>query len=75
MGGTNFTIRSLEGLQKYFKDGGIAFYCHKKPEFFLYLIAMRGFEQKYKPDRLPNDRDKILKEKIITKIIWSHCLI
>ena len=33
MGGTNFTVRSLEGLQKYLKDGGIAFYGHKKPEF------------------------------------------
>ena len=33
MGGTNFTVRSLEGLQKYLKDGGIAFYWHKKPEF------------------------------------------
>ena len=32
MGGTNFTIESLEGLQKYLKDGSAAFYWHKKPE-------------------------------------------
>ena len=32
MGGTNFTVKSLEGLQKYLKDGGIAFYWHKKSE-------------------------------------------
>ena len=42
---------------------------------FRYLLTMRGLEQKYKPDRIFNDRDKILKEKIIAKIIWSHCLI
>ena len=39
MGGTNFTIRSLEGLQKYLKEGGIAFYLHKKPELLDSLFA------------------------------------
>ena len=29
---------------------------------------MRGLEQKYKKDRLPNDRDKIMKEKLITNL-------
>ena len=33
MGGTNFTVGSLEGLQKYLEDWEIAFYWHKKTEF------------------------------------------
>ena len=54
---------------------GLHFTDIKRLIFSRYLQTMRGLEQKYKPDRLPSDRDKILKEKLITKIIWSHCLI
>ena len=68
MGWTNFTVRSLEELQKM---EGLHF-TDMKAWIFRDLLKMRGLEQKYLPDRLPNDRDKILKEKLITKIKWSQ---